>query len=54
MKEWEKEIRKEKEYEERMEEKIRILRKDRNKERLRTEKNVQPGRKEEQKTATFQ
>ena len=45
MKEWEKEIRKEKEYEERMEEKIRILRKDRNKERLRTEKSTQPRKK---------
>ena len=41
-KQWEKEIRIEKEEDERIEEKIRQLRKNRNKRRLNTEKNPQP------------
>merc|ERR1712240_388930 len=51
MKEWEKQIRNEKDYEEKIEEKIRIMRKGRNKERLRTEKNSQPKKKRKTETS---
>ena len=45
IKQFEKEIRIEKEDNERIEEKIRLIRKERNKERLCTEKNIQPRKK---------